>query len=327
MKKLLLLTLTLAGLCIGQTVIKSIDLEDGMQLVYPRLAESSDLATKADAVGTQFLTVTATTNQSDNGTALLAAYVTAEGMSPAAGNEVTLILPPATYDLGAGTLNMTSEYINIVGQIPCTISTLGPVPISGTALVGSSAVLTGEKPKSIITSSGLTINSTVAHGQMLYLKIDGAVNTAGDKAQVWQDIWFSGAVDLNNSTSNTFIRCNAPVGLCATDDYGGNNNFLGVLENCTISGDYCVGGYSGVMSGTITGSTISGYRCVGGYGGAMSGMKLSYSTLLGPNQMANATYSTNTIISYCTGIPTAVTSKVARVKFCIDENNNVIPNQ
>jgi len=401
-------------------------------------AADSNLQSQVDGIsvtsGRQIL-VTATTNATDNGTALLAAYASAQAMSPVSTNEVTIVLPPETYDLGASTLNMTSEYINIIGQIPVTVCEEGVVVVGG--LKGQGAVLTGEVPKTIIVSSGTAINSTIQNGMVAFVKINGDVFTAGDKAQVWQDVWFAGNVDNSSSSSNTFIRVNAPLGICGDPDYTytGQNSFYGTIQNSTVSGtgclggnfgtmsgtiqnstvsgesclgggygtmalcgtiqnsivsgdfclggsgtmagtvqnstvsgeaclggsgtmagtvqnsivsgDFCLGG-SGTMAGTVQNSTVSGTYCLGGGGGTMSGTVQNstvsgdyclggdYGTMsgtifrtdvFGPSQMSGASYTTNSIISFSTGIDPAVTNSVAKVFNSADSSYNLIPNQ
>ncbi len=398
-------------------------------------AADSNLQSQVDNIsvtsGRQIL-VTATTNDTDNGTALLAAYATAEGMTPAVSNEVTIVLPPETYDIGTNTLNMTSEYINIVGQIPVTVCEEGVVVVVG-SLKGHGAVLTGEVPKTLIKSSGTAIDSTIGNGLVAFVKIEGDVYTAGDKAQVWQDVWFAGNVDKESSSSNMFIRVNAPLGICGDPDhnYGGQNSFYGTVQNSTVSGYACLGGYgtmsgtvqnstvsgnsciggdgtmsgtvqnstvsgdyclggNGTMSGTVQNSTVSGYACLGGYGtmsgtvqnstvsgdyciggfgtmsgtvqnstvsgsaclggdgdGTMSGTvqnstvsgyaclggygtisgRIFRTDVSGPNQMSNASYTTNAIVSFSTGIDPAITNSVAKVFNSADSSYNLIPNQ
>jgi hypothetical protein len=255
------------------------------------------------------ITVNLGTNNLANGTALLAAYATAKTMSPAISNEVTIILPPAIYDLGSSTLNMTSEYINIRGLVPVTLTMQGAVTVvtSGITNTGHSAVLTGEAPKSIIRSSGFAISNKVSNGSVYYAKIEGSVRTADDKTAVWQDVWFTGNVDKELATSNTFIRVYAPLGICGdpAETFSGGNHFRGVLENSVVSGASCLGG-GGSVSGTLTGNTITGGTCVGGEGsvtGTFTRNTISGANCVGGSSgTVSGTFTDNTISgNYCVG--------------------------
>ncbi len=230
-------------------------------------------------------------------------------MSPAISNEVTIILPPAIYDLGSSTLNMTSEYINIRGLVPVTLTMQGAVTVvtSGITNTGHSAVLTGEAPKSIIRSSGFAVTNKVSNGSVYYVKIEGSVRTADDKTAVWQDVWFANHVDKEQATSNTFIRVYAPLGICGDPDetFLGQNNFRGVLENSVVSGASCLGG-GGSVSGTLTGNTITGGTCVGGEGsvtGTFTRNTISGANCVGGSSgTVNGIFTGNTISgSYCVG--------------------------
>jgi len=327
-------------------LVNTLSGDEADKAVTPQ-AVNAGLSTIQVPSGRQIL-VTATTNATSNGTALLAAYATAEGMTPAVSNEVTIVLPPETYDIGTNTLNMTSEYINIVGQIPVTVCDEGVVILDG--VKGQGAVLTGEVPKTLIKSSGTAIDSTIGNGLVAFVKIEGDVYTAGDKAQVWQDVWFAGNVDKESSSSNMFIRVNATLGICGDPDhnYGGQNLFYGTVQNSTVSGSGCLGGSAGTMSGTVQNSTVSGDYCLGGGYGAMSGTvqnstvsgdyclggdsgtisgRIFRTDVSGPNQMSNASYTTNAIVSFSTGIDPAITNSVAKVFNSADSSYNLIPNQ
>jgi hypothetical protein len=255
------------------------------------------------------ITVNLGTNNLANGTALLAAYATAKTMSPAISNEVTIILPPAIYDLGSSTLNMTSEYINIRGLVPVTLTMQGAVTVvtSGITNTGNSAMLTGEAPKSIIRSSGFAVSNRVSNGSVYYVKIEGSVRTADDKTAVWQDVWFAGNVDKELSTSNTFIRVYAPLGICGdpAETFSGGNHFRGVLENSVVSGASCLGG-GGSVSGTLIANTITGGTCVGGEGsvtGTFTRNTISGANCVGGSSgTVNGTFTGNTISgNYCVG--------------------------
>jgi len=125
-----------------------------------------------------------------------------------------------------------------------------------------------------------------------------------------------------------FIRVNAPLGICGDPDhnYGGQNLFYGTVQNSTVSGYCCLGGEGGTMSGTIQSSIVSGEGCLGGYGGTMSGT-IFRTDVSGPNQMDGASYTTNSIVSFSTGIDPAITNSVAKVFNSADSSYNLIPNQ
>ena len=297
-----------------------LDGQKQLEMADPQTAiNTATIAGKLNSSGIQFVYVDASGSDTDRGTALLAAYVTAEGMSPAAGNEITIILPPETYDLVASTLDMDTEYINLMGQIPVTV----------TAPIYRGAELTGEVPKTLIKSMGTAINSTVQNATVSFVRIEGAVFTSGTKAAVWQDVWFDGVVDYLSSTSNTFLRVYSPVGLCVGEQVGssafcgrcvssvvggawclaGGGEMSGTVNNSTISGDYCIGGYGTIFSGTLNNSTISGGSCIAGGGGIMTSAasiinsSISGSMCLGTDGGTVAGTINNSTISgnYCLG--------------------------
>jgi len=205
-----------------------------------------------------------------NGTSLLAAYDTAKAMTPTASNQVAVLLPPAIYDLGQGTLLIDTDHIHLRGTVPVTLTTLGAVPveIGDTTAYGHSAVLTGHAPYTTLISTGTAISNTAHAASVAFVKIEGAVFTAGDKAALWQDVWFAGPVDTQSATSNTFIRIYAPAGLCGDPDEteNGNNHFRGHLVQSIVQGFGSLGGYMGTATGTFIRNTITGDYTLGGAG-------------------------------------------------------------
>lgn len=64
-----------------------------------------------------YVIVEPTTSDTDNGTALLAAYTTAKALTGlTATNRATVIVPPGTYDMGASALTLDTQYVDILGM-------------------------------------------------------------------------------------------------------------------------------------------------------------------------------------------------------------------
>jgi hypothetical protein len=225
-----------------------------------------------------------------NGKALLTAYEQAKNMDPASGSEVCIILPPATYDLGDSVLVMDTDYINLSGARPVTLTMQGKVPVVWQDFdelldteifvtnYATSAILTGEVPQSTIVASGVAISNTANQASVAFVKIEGEVFTSEHGAVIWENVWLADRVDYGARSSNTFIGVYAPMGICATKS-GSPAAFLGRLENSVVIGDYCLGGSGGTVDGILVGNTITGIGCVG-LGGVVKG-SFTRNTIIG----------------------------------------------
>lgn len=243
----------------------------------------------------RIVAVSAGTNATVNGTALLTAYQTAVAMSPAVSNEVTLVLDPGVFDLGTNTLNITNEYVNIMGKIPTTITTIGPVVAGG--FTNMSAVLTGDTPLTIITNNfdeegyyypAVTV-ATVQGTKISNIGFEGpgglTLSRQGTN-QIVSSCTFSGPVDYDAQGDHlvntaTFIDCYISGGFI-TDPAGAGCNFSGKMDRCVVtcglpSCDYAL------FSGSLLWTTLTGSYLLGsGYGGGSSGV-LKHCTVIGNN--------------------------------------------
>ena len=246
-------------------------------------------STRADNLplqGDKYVIVAEGTNDVHRGSNLRSAYSTATTLNPAATNRVIVIVPPGNYNLNGSDLTMNSNYVDLVGLVPCqmtgkqvftdpngtkrmkTVAKVHcPVRIFGASVSQSAGDVTIQ---SLIISNYyptvVSTNTVLQHVSMTSMRT--AFDFAGQYIDcVGGDNSFAGGDQLDEPrpvASGTFIDCVAGV-----HSFGGEDDSTasGVFVNCTGK-EFCFGG-SEV-------STASGVfiRCLGGtesFGGAGGG--------------------------------------------------------
>ena len=208
--------------------------------------------------GTNYIYLEADGTATDNGTELTDAYTTASGAvySPvlSATNRYVIVCPPGQYDLGAGTLVLDTDFIDVKST-------------------------TGERDVILITTA--SDDSSAQSGAAISIETDDCVVVGvvalGKRFQVY------------NSGGNSYRLINCKGGQksfgfkaeaagyhekCEGDHFcfGSVNTASGVFIDCFSSGSYSFGGSAGVASGTFTRCTSDdGYGIAGYYESVASG--------------------------------------------------------
>lgn len=194
-----------------------------------------------------------------NGTQLLSAYVTAQAATPqgaalATGNRYTIFLLPGVYDLGAGTLTLATEFIDIVGLSDDTGATWR-------SPAGESLTNEGD---TVIKSTGPVVSITAAAPQDLTVEnVCVKLTTAGASVAFGSPLGYG----RNLKVVNVLIR-----------ETGGGTNPM--TTNVGVSGTWIDVRHfdtGGLMFGASLGAaiTVDGFflrcKCVSGFGVPFSG--------------------------------------------------------
>ena len=287
--------------------------------------------------GTQYVFVQANGTDTANGADLLAAYVTAQTMSPSFTNRITIIAAPGNYNLGSTTFLMNVDSINLVSLDGNRSIILNSSNSNGTISVQAYDVFVNGVDvgtKNFTVGSGYydTIIENCKGGNFSFGGFNSPQGTFIDCVGGLTS--FGGA----GNASGTFIRCTGDIGsFGSTDAYGrftdcvcldggfaSGGDAAGTFTNCVSldsSFAYSFGGY-GTASGTFR-------NCQGGVGsfagdGGASGVFSNCNgeldsfggasgTLTGQLYYCRLTAPTNTF---------QTVSGAGRTVLCIDGNNN-----
>lgn len=135
------------------------------------------------------------TDVTANGEALLAAYATAKTMPPASGDRMTVIVPPAQYDLGSGALLLDADDVDLAGLTANWAAQL----IFGTSNGANTDILM--QTASDVRIENLSIECTL--GSV------GVTGSAADPEVYWPNVtWYDDAAttDTTSSPENTIVR-------------------------------------------------------------------------------------------------------------------------
>jgi hypothetical protein len=252
-------------------------------------------------IGSSCVAITPGGSATANGAALLAAYTIAKAMTPngaslSAANRAAVVLFPGVYDLGASTLTLDAQYVDIIGldKSSCRITADGTVAISKSA---NDVVVSRVRVKAVV------LTATGAAERWEDVQVDGAFNSgsfdfAGNYTRMpmgtlggsalsgrFTDITcttvqgnctgtFTRVVATNSfndqtASPGTFIDCrggdqswNVPSGtfircIAGASSFGINADASGTFTDCS-AGDYSFSGAGGTSAtGTFT-------RCIAG---------------------------------------------------------------
>jgi hypothetical protein len=240
-----------------------------------------------------FIYVTTGSSASANGINLLNAYTTATTLTPNTSalnstNRTTLVLFPGNYNLGSSSLNLNTQYVDIIGltrdashvtitssNSTATISqTANDVRCIGFTVAGSGP---GWSPNNNLSSTyweNVTFNSISANNLSGYFKNCKSTNTISGQG---------GFVRQSGTASGTFIDCtgiNTSFGAAGGGFVGQSSVISGIFINCTgTNAANSGGGFIGqnsTASGTFTNCTGKNTGSVGGgFVGYGSGSKAS----------------------------------------------------
>lgn len=266
--------------------------------------------------GDAYVIVSGTANVLTNGLNLGAAYTAAKTKTPhgtalAAGNRYTIFLTPGVFDLGAGTLTLDTQYIDIIGL---SSNTGEQNLVNSTVDLGDTVITSSTKPINLtaasqdITIANVCLKTTTSgndsciettqsgYGNGGGLKIKNVLLAYGGSGNritqwdknflgYWEDVR---ALDITGSTSTrafgasvasgvtisgTFIRCKGEASA-----WGGENNvsitLSGTFIDCEGSANSFAGGSgTSTLSGVFlrNRNTLSAGGFMGGTSGTMSG--------------------------------------------------------
>lgn len=193
-----------------------------------------------------YIVVETSGNATTNGTALQLAYTAAKLLTPngaaiSATNRATVVLPPATYNLGTGQLQLDTQYIDIIGL---TTDREAQRITSATANTSNQGTIRQTANDVHIENIALQNTSTF-----------GGTYTATDSAAYFPDTNLS-----STRMKNVLLIQGGGQAWCMRLGVEYSGNFQDV-----VSGDGSFGGgFGGVSTSAISSGTF--INCVGGYG-------------------------------------------------------------
>lgn len=234
------------------------------------------------------ITVQVTDNAQTNGINLLAAYAAASDMNPSVSNRVAVIVPPGTYDMGMSGLDLTVEFIDVIGEVPfqATKRIVGSRVIAGKTYLFPETVAIDKTAPTLL--KGLRVSQTANDVMIMNLQMDCSYEPISDLDKtVIQHVRFNGMAGYINyagtymdcvagnrsfgyfgNASGVFIDCVAGDESLGYDWFGSTGNATGHFENCT--GKNGCFGHMGDASGTFINCVGSSF-CFGRWDANASG--------------------------------------------------------
>ena len=229
--------------------------------------------------GSKYVIVPQGTNDAHRGNNLRAAYTRAASLGPSASNRITVIVPPGAYNLGSDGLVMDTSYVDIIGLVPCQMTTK-QVFTDRAGRQRSKTVSAAEQHTASING---TITQTVdnVHIESVYLQFYWP--TVSGTNTVLRHVWMtdmrnigggleyagqyidcvSGSWGFSSHISGTFIDC-----VAETHSFGNSEvTTSATLIDCTAYEQSFGGRGGGGASGTFT-RCVGGDFCFGGWGNA-----------------------------------------------------------
>jgi hypothetical protein len=195
-----------------------------------------------------FIYVTAGSSASANGTNLLNSYTTATTLTPNTSalnstNRTTLVLFPGNYNLGSSSLNLNTQYVDIVGLTR---------DASHVTITSSNSTATISQTANDVRCIGFTINSTVS--------APGWVPSSNLSQAYWENVTFS-SISANN-LSGYFKNCTSTNTIVGGGGFvRSNGTASGTFDGCTgisiNNASYAGGGGFVGNSGTASGKFIN----------------------------------------------------------------------
>ena len=265
------------------------------------------------ATGTAHVVVQTTDDPATNAANLLVAYTAAKALEPngaalATDNRAVVLVPPGAYDLGASSLVMDTEFVDIEGLSNdrekqhiyrdghVLTQTASDVRIENLLLhyTGTSSSISAYYPNAsgVASPAATTIrNCEFRVNSGMYKSMRDGVEYAG----TYEDCLANGEYTFGGggTASGTFTNCTGGNYAFAADNSGVAS---GTFANCTAD-DYAFGGAGGTASGTFTNCTADALSFGGG--GTASG---SFKDCTGGMHAFGSSYGTasGTFIN-CTG--------------------------
>jgi len=219
-----------------------------------------------------------------NATALLAAYAQAKTMSPSSSKIITVIVPPGRYNLQTSALTLDTPFINLVGLTTDYSSQY----IYGTSNGANTGVLMQTADN--VRIENLTIECTCSTGPncgsiespSAYYPNSNLPGTVMNNCNLIANDIKAFSMRVFTTYSGKYTNCIAKM--CAFGGLYGTAS--GTFINCT-GGSYSFGGYNGTASGTFNYCKGGDYS-FGGDGGNCSAGHFYYCNGNGPNAWASS---------------------------------------
>jgi hypothetical protein len=279
-----------------------------------------DIANLAGLAGTNFIYVAANGTDTENATALSAAYTTAKTMSPSATNRITIVAAPGYYNFGTSVFTMDTQYIDLVSldgnrsiifnaPLDLSFSEYGSINITANDVFVKGINVLTKKFNTANNLNLLVVENCAGSGDVSFGGSEASgiyINCEGG------DTSFGGA----NISSGTFINCKG-----GDTSFGGGSLFpssTGTYMNCE-GGSYSFGGSfsGGVSSGTYTNCKAGNYsfgangttqgiynNCIGGVSSWTNTLltgKLYFCRLLSGGQSSPSPSPGGAIVSFING--------------------------
>jgi len=171
-----------------------------------------------------------------------ATALTPNGLDKSTSNRAVLLIYPGTYNLGANVLNLTTEFVDVIGV------TGDPSHV----IINSSA--------SVTLSCSNTLNNCLTKAVTLSgitSYVPGPSNTLSSKMD---SIIFAQDMQWFGTYPGTYTNCTAN----GSYSFGGNGVASGTFTNCIVTGNNAFGGGGGSASGIFTNCTATGTNAFGG---------------------------------------------------------------
>ncbi|MCL2640347.1 MAG: hypothetical protein FWD53_05840 [Phycisphaerales bacterium] len=267
---------TSAGYRVGSRWINT---KSGIEYVCVNDAAGAAVWAALGTASQSMIKVTATGSPTENGTALLAAYLAAAALAPygnnrSASNRAVILLSPGIYDLGTGSLAMNAEYVDLVGS---------GAPEDTIITSACNGANTGTVMRTVddIRIANLTLQCTATN----YWSMDSSApaayfptsNNNFTKGRFWRvittapDDTSGWGMRLGSVYGDTWEWCINTGIASGSQGRGWNGTASGTFVHCTNHGDGGFGGHGGVASGTFTNCINTGDMGFAGEDGVASG--------------------------------------------------------
>ncbi len=216
--------------------------------------------------GSAYVVVGGSATATANWNSLTNAYLSAQSATPhgsalLTGNRFTIFLLPGVYDAGANTLNLSADYIDLIGLSPnsgmvATINASTTNNLGDTILQGSGVVISTPASVSAAQDDKMLANLTLeSTGGVTFSP--GAGGT-GDRFQM-RNV-FIHRTTLTSSAMADVVYRGFFYQVCCINDYAWGSGATGspnAQYQFCIGGDYAWSGYNGISDGKF-------YYCRGG---------------------------------------------------------------
>ena len=186
-------------------------------------------------VSEAYVAVDVTADAGTNGTNLLDAYAAAKAKTPfgaplSATSRVVVLVPPGAYDLGGATLELDTDYVDLMG--------LSPV----------------RENQRIYRDGDVLTQSTARYVHIGNLVLHYTGSSSSSRAYYPNVTWNDGEDHTGSPPGTVFRNCEFRVNASYLDSMRHSVEYAGVYEDCSAGGNSAFGA-GGIASGTFTNCT------------------------------------------------------------------------